>query len=85
MKESWSQIREILVKSPDINEDEETVWQGSLLELICKQENYEVLKSWQSLLINLANVDPNYWDWEEYWIHCKENTSKKYLKLSMID
>ena len=74
MKENWTQIQEILAKSPDIIEDEKTVWQKSLLELISnEQKNYEFLESWQLLLINIANTDPNYWDWEEYWVHCQEN------------
>ena len=73
MKEDWNQIQEILAKSPDIIDDQETVWQKNLLELIYnRQKNYEVLTSWQSLLLNIANVDPKYWDWEEYWVHCRE-------------
>ena len=73
MKEDWNQIQEILAKSPDITDDQETVWQKSLLELIYnRQKNYEVLTSWQSLLLNISNVDPKYWNWEEYWVHCQE-------------
>ena len=73
MKEDWNQIQEILAKSPDIIDDQETVWQKNLLELIYnRQKNHEVLTSWQSLLLNIANVDPKYWDWEEYWVHCRE-------------
>ena len=73
MKESWNQIKEVLITNLDINGDKESMWQKSILELICKQENYEALKSWQLLLLNISNTDPKYWDWEEYWANCKEN------------
>ncbi|MCE8162995.1 MAG: hypothetical protein I3273_00450 [Candidatus Moeniiplasma glomeromycotorum] len=68
MKKDWNWVQQTLTKNLDIM-DKNSTWQKDFVEA----DNYKSLKTWHSLVFNLSKLDPQYWNWEEYWTYCREN------------